>query len=168
MLWWYRNSGPDVAVETPNGYVYTGYTISPQKSYSMEARVLLRKNYYAGREADLSPVDLALGWGPMTDDAVIDELEIWQSNRFYWWRAREFPIPRRDIERNSANVHIIPATPEVAKTLKRVRKDMHVRLEGQLVNVDADDGWRWKTSLSFNDTGAGACELLWLEHIELL
>ena len=155
-------------METADGYRYDGYTIKPQKPYRMEARVLGRRDYRTDREAELSPVDLALGWGPMADSNVLSEIDISQSGRFYTWRVESFPIPRRDIERNSANVHIIPASPTVAETLDAIREDMNVRLHGQLVYVDADDGWRWRSSLTFNDIGAGACEVLWLEHVEIL
>ena len=29
----------------------------------------------------------------------------------------------------------------------------------------APDGWRWRSSLTREDTGAGACELVWVERI---
>jgi hypothetical protein len=65
-------------------------------------------------------------------------------------------------------VHIIPASPAVAAVLEQVRRDDTVRLAGQLVNVRAADGWRWRSSTTFEDTGDGACELLWLEQLEIL
>ncbi|MEO0996580.1 MAG: hypothetical protein AAFX58_03580 [Pseudomonadota bacterium] len=167
-FWAWRQFSGDKAVETPDGYRYQGYTIEPQQPYRMEARVLARKEYRSGRESDLSPLDLALGWGPMARPDVLARIDISQRGRFYWWRTAEFPIPRRDIETNSANVHIIPATPNVRERLGDIAPDMNVRLTGQLVHVQADDGWRWQSSLTFEDTGRGACELLWLEQVDIL
>jgi hypothetical protein len=43
-----------------------------------------------------------------------------------------------------------------------------VRLSGYLVEVLGDDGWRWVSSLTREDTGTGACEVIWVEQIELL
>jgi hypothetical protein len=84
-----------------------GYDIKPLKSFQIKARVLGRKNYSFGRESDLSPVDLALGWGRMSDESVVSKIAITQSGRFYHWHVDEFPIPRREIETHSANMHLI-------------------------------------------------------------
>lgn len=78
------------------------------------------------------------------------------------------PIPRREIETHSANMHMIPANDSVARSLARVGKDDRIRLSGKLVRIEADDGWRWVSSLSREDTGAGACELVWVESLERL
>lgn len=41
----------------------SGFELTPLASFNIRARVLSTENYYFGREADLSPIDLALGWG---------------------------------------------------------------------------------------------------------
>ena len=168
--WLFWHDG-DIAVVGEDGYEYPGYAITPQKPYEMSARVLGRKRYSNGRESDLSPVDLALGWGPMSDAATVDDLEVSQRGRFYYWRVESFAavgLSRTEIEHNSANVHVIPANERVREMLSDVDEGDLIELRGQLVNVDAEDGWRWRSSLTFDDTGKGACELLWLEQIEIL
>jgi hypothetical protein len=40
-----------------------GYRVQPVAEFAVEARVLSTETCPAGREADLSPLDLALGWG---------------------------------------------------------------------------------------------------------
>ena len=65
-------------------------------------------------------------------------------------------------------MHLIPATPEVASTLAGLKEGQHIRLSGQLVRVDGDDGYRWASSLSREDTGDGACELIWVEQLAVL
>jgi len=139
-----------------------GYTLTVLQDYRLEARVLSVQPYHRGREADLSPVDLALGWGQMSDEAVLRNIRVSQSNRFYYWSVDTFPIPREAIETQSANVHIIPANPSLADTLTSVRRGQVVKLKGHLVSVQAQDGWRWKSSLSREDTGNGACELMYV------
>lgn len=142
-----------------------GYRISALEKFNFEAHVLRAEHYSHDREADLAPVDLALGWGPMANPSVVDKISITQSNRFYYWRVNEFPIPRRDIEIHSANMHMVPANADVERVLKSVRAGQHVTFSGYLIEVRAPDGWRWKSSLSREDTGAGACELVWVERI---
>ena len=148
-------------------FAYKDYTVTPLARFALEARVLGKGAYRLDREANLAPVDLALGWGRMSDQAVLGRLSIGQSGRSYHWRTEEFPIPRREIETSSANMHIIPADAAVAKRLQDIRKGSVVRIRGYLVRVDAKDGWHWKSSLTRNDTGQGACELIWAEDISV-
>jgi hypothetical protein len=144
-----------------------GYRIAPLEQFTLQATVLSMKRYRFDREADLAPVDLALGWGPMADPAVSRKVAISQSDRWYYWRVSEFPIPQREIETHSANMHIIPATPAIDDRLKALRTGQIVRLKGYLVEARAPDGWRWRSSLSREDTGAGACEVVWLEELNV-
>ena len=160
---------PDAPVQTAPGDVpllrKDDYVVQPMARFAVEARVLSAKRYRRGREADLAPVDLALGWGPMSDQAVLDQLDISQARRFYFWEARRLPIPKRDISRHSANMHLIPATETVREALLKVRPGELVRFSGYLVHVRASDGWRWRSSLTRDDVGGGACELVWVEEL---
>jgi hypothetical protein len=148
-------------------FSYKDYQITPLATFQLEARVLSKKQYRSGRESDLSPVDLALGWGPMSDETVLEEIRIRQSNRFYHWKVKQLPIPRKEIEQNSANMHIIPADQEIREVLKNIRKGHVVEIEGYLVKVNAKDGWWWQSSLTRMDTGGGACEVIWVEEMEI-
>lgn len=150
-----RSGLPEIAM--------AGYRITPVAEFSLQARVLSTETYHAGREADLSPVDLALGWGPMSDSAVLDRLQISQGNRFYFyrWTGRP-PIPPTDIVEHSANMHMIPANDDIKRRLGKVRTGQVVSLNGYLVRVQAPDGWRWNSSMTRSDSGNGACELVWV------
>lgn len=148
-----------------SAFSLNGYELTPRADFRITARVLGRKEYSSGRESELSPLDLALGWGPMSDDAVLDRISISQSNRFFFWRTPEFPIPRREIERHASNMHMIPADETVADRLDDVDVGDVVTLKGKLVDVRADDGWKWRTSLTRDDTGKGACELFYVEFV---
>jgi hypothetical protein len=145
-----------------------GYLITPLASFEVEARVLGAERYWFGRESDLSPVDLALGWGAMSSREVLDEIRILQGGRFYHWYARELPIPAHQITHQSANMHLIPATGEVAGELKSIRRGHLVRLEGYLVQINAQDGWTWRSSLTRADSGHGACEVVYVEGVTIL
>ncbi len=165
--------GPGVlAPETPvqkrvsmSEFPFKGYTLKPLADFEITARVLSKKNYNMGRESDLAPVDLALGWGRMSDSAVLDKISISQGNRWYRWNAREMPIPRREIEKSSANMHMIPANERVEAALKEVNEGHVVTISGKLVAIRSSDGWRWKSSTTRNDTGGGACEIIFVERL---
>lgn len=143
------------------------YQLTPLADYEIEARVLSRENYSIDGGSSLSPTDLAVGWKRMSDTAVIEQLDISQSVRFFSYRWRsEPPIPLAEIERSSANMHIIPADDRVASDLGKVRPGAIVRLRGQLVEARRGDGFQWRSSLTRTDTGAGACELFLVDSIE--
>lgn len=144
------------------------YFLTPLATFQIEARVLSTQRYRSGRESDLSPLDLTLGWGPMSDETNLEKIDIRQSARFYFWKTDRFPIPRRDIEINSANMHMIPSSKSVESRLKQIKPGETVTITGKLVNVEAADGWRWKTSLTRNDTGNGACEIVYVEDVDII
>lgn len=143
------------------------YSVRPLATFSLSARVLSRADYSWDAGAALAPVDLALGWGRMSDSAVLDKISISQSGRFYFWRVREFPIPEREIIESSANMHLIPADAAVEREIKRTRDGDIVEFDGYLVEVDGPKGYRWISSLTRSDSGAGACELVWVEHFSI-
>ena len=167
------NHGPGVmAPDEPlqikvagDSFSYKNYTITELASFDIRARVLSRKHYRTGRESELSPVDLALGWGQMSDESVLQHISISQSGRWYRWRAKSLPIPRRNIERQSANMHLIPADDSVKAVMKSAKRGDIVEIRGSLVKVTATDGWWWKSSLTRNDTGSRACEVVFVEDI---
>lgn len=163
---------PDPPVQTrpadATAFEVKGYRVTPLADFRLRARVLGRRDYRFGREADLSPLDLALGWGRMSDARVLADIDISQSGRWYRWRAERLTIPRRELERHSGNMHMIPADAGVADELDRVREGHLVEIRGRLVRVDADDGWRWVSSLRRDDTGQGACELIYVERASIL
>jgi hypothetical protein len=143
------------------------YQITPLAEFRLRARVLHTESYWLDRGADLSPVDLALGWGRMSDQSVLDQVEFWQGQRWYryWPRKSNFPIPLNEMVSHSANMHMIPANREVKNMLKSVGAGKVIQMSGYLVEVRGPDGFAWRSSLSRTDTGAGACELVWVEEI---
>lgn len=157
------------ALHSPARHRVDDYDITELATFDIRAKVLAKKNYQLGREADLSPTDLALGWGNMSDESVLEKIKISQSGRFYYWRVDAFPIPRNEIETHSANMHLIPANDSVKSAIGKIRQGDIVEISGSLVNVIANDGdWHWNSSLTRNDTGNGACELLWVKRLNIV
>jgi hypothetical protein len=135
------------------------FTLRPRAGFSATVRILRREDYSLGPFAQLVPTDFAVGWGPMSDSAVLQDIEISQANRFYFWRTNRWPLSREQIERHSANWHVIPGSEAVRSTLERLRVGSLVELQGQLVDIEGREG-AMATSLSRRDTGPGACEIL--------
>lgn len=146
------------------------YTITPLADYHIRARVLLTERYWMGREADLSPLDLTVGWRRLSDQKVLDRIVFTKQRRAFVYRPKdsdEWPVPAAEIVSHTANMHLIPATPEVEAALKSFGEADIVDLSGQLVEVTAPDGWRWRSSLSRTDDGPHGCELMWVKQAAL-
>ena len=155
-------------LSTPHWFDHGDFQITPLARFQLTARILGREDYHLDAGAALSPVDLAPGWGPMSDSAVLQHFDISQSGRFYFWRSERFPVPRHEVEANSANMHLIPATDDVRRVIEKTREGQIVAMRGYLVRADRSDGWEWQSSMTRLDTGAGACELVWVEDIRIL
>lgn len=141
------------------------YTIEPLQDFEVRARILSVETYRFDPVADLAPMDLALGWGRMSDSAVLASIDISQGQRFYHWRTDAPPIPLQEIVEHSANMHIIPASSAVARRLQGLRPGQVVNLRGWLVEVRGDDGGVWRSSLIRQDQGAGACEIVVVQDL---
>jgi hypothetical protein len=145
-----------------------GWTLQPVAVFSIDARVLGVKRYSNDLTAKLAPCDLVLGWGPMSDTAVLERLDITQYDRFYRWRFWGTPpVTQKEIETHSANMHIIAADDSIQRKVDGLRLGSLVHLSGNLVvatHPKAKDAWR--TSLSRDDKGEGACEIFYVKSLE--
>ena len=148
-------------------FTYGEFEITPRAEYDIEARVLSVEPYRIDGGAKLSPLDFAVGWGPMSDTAVLDHFRITQGARFFTIYPDETAIDIRTALLGSANMHLIPSTGRVRDQLEDVRPGNVVRLRGYLVSVAGPNGYTWRTSLTRTDTGAGACELFYVESVEM-
>ena len=153
------------AVSPDAGWERGRYRFTPLASFSIHARVVLVDRYWMGREAELSPLDLTVGWGPMSDGAFLRQFRVYRGHRSFYTQPRTEEARRRtgEVIPHAANIHIIPAEARLAGELKSLHPGAIVELGGSLVRVDSSDGWRWTSSLSRHDSGPGACEVLWVE-----
>lgn len=152
----------------PSVFMLDDYQLTRKAGFEIRARVLSKEAYHLGRAAGLAPFDLALGWGVMSDSAVLDRIDISQSAR--WYRTKYElppPVPDQQIIANSSNMHMIPAGKSIERSLQKLRTGDIVLLRGYLVDVDHDSGWHWRSSMSRTDTGDGACELVFVEALSV-
>lgn len=93
---------------------YHDLTLQPLATFEFDARLISLAWYSRGTEADYSPVDLGISWGPMSDSANIDALTWAHDSRFLTYRyADRPPIPQAELDRSIANLHVLPASDAV-------------------------------------------------------
>jgi hypothetical protein len=152
-------------LDSPQSLTKGEFQVIGQARFSAEVRVLSRERYRLGALADVAPLDIAVGWGPMSDSKVLQSIDISQSGRFYFWHYDdEPPIPREDIESHSANWHLVPANSAIWNKLSGLRVGDIVKLDGMLVNLENPEVGTFATSLTRDDTGAGACEIIYVQY----
>lgn len=146
-----------------------GWSLTPKASYTITARLIRAKNYPLDWRLMPSPTDFALGWGDMSDPAADEWIRWSQSGRWYFYRYNlDMPYTSDYLKDHSANVHLIPATPNLNNALSQIQEGDIVLLEGLLVDVNSylGDFQYWSTtSLTRTDSGAGGCEILYLQRL---
>lgn len=146
--------------------------LTPRASYRITAYAVDTSRMLLDEWDFALPMDLALAWGPVADPAVLRRMKFHLSGRYVSWWAEDGALSPRVIQDHVANHHLVPASDEVAREMKRVRKGDLVTLRGKLVDVEILDrtgksAFRSRTSLSRSDVGSGACEQLWVEAIDV-
>jgi len=142
-------------------FQFREHTLKPLASLHMRARVLSIAWYPEGAGSDIAPLDLALGWGPMSDKLILKHFQVSQSQRWYALSAPKSPITMHSAAQHSANMHIIPANQGLATRLRHLQEGDVIEMKGWLVNVEGED-WQVDTSLTRDDRGAGACEVVYV------
>ncbi len=147
---------------------YQDLVLQPLAEFEFDARLISLAWYSRGAEASYSPVDLGIAWGRMSDSAHLDALEWRHGNRFLNYRyATVPPIPQRELDSSIANLHVLPSSPALLRQIEALRPGQRIIGRGLLVAAKRADGWHWTSSLTRDDTGAGACELIWLTEIDV-
>mgnify|MGYP001331280339 CR=1 FL=1 len=172
-----RPAGMIVATDPPSQRMldaaplqtYHDLSLQPLAEFEFDARLISLAWYGYGAEARYSPVDLGISWGRMSDSAHLDALEWRHGGRFLNYRyAQAPPVPREELDRSIANLHVLPETEAVLRQIEGLRPGQRIAGRGVLVAAQRSDGWRWTSSLRRDDTGAGACELILLSEVYAL
>jgi hypothetical protein len=145
--------------------------LRPVASYEARVRVLSTERYRFDSLADALPLDLALAWGASARADVQEQLDISQGNRWFFWQSSGnfLPLPRRELERGMANVHIASADLEIEDFLKAAGPTECLWLKGELVDVVSNNPrLNQSTSRNREDTGGGSCEILRVTHAALV
>jgi hypothetical protein len=146
-------------------------------NFETTARVLAVKSYWIGRESEIAPFDIVIGWKDYAQPQTAKRIEFVQYGRQYIFPGSDKKSLPNEIARHTANIHVIPANKEVLEKLKTIKVGKITRIRGQLVNFSGKAAnaffweehrktWGWKTSLTRNDRGHRASEILYLEDVE--
>jgi hypothetical protein len=148
--------------------------LTPRATYRITGYAVETSRFLLDEWDFVSPLDVALVWGPVADPEALRRMRFHLSRRYvsWFWEGDLPPRVRGALASHIANNHLIPAGEEVARELDRIRVGDLVTLHGRLVDIEISDASgrvvrRSPTSLSRFDTGSGACEQIWVESAEV-
>lgn len=177
-LWFWGNPAPtapgELLATEPQQRFFPGkpfqpdveHIVIPLARFQIDGRVLARKDYTLGPEARFSPVDLVLGWGLLSEPQIAGKVRFSQADRSFSWKADGSGLEDATIRRNTANLHLIPATPEIQAFLATVVPGEYLSLKGELIGMGNKAGWRWMSSFTREDLGPGSGEILYVKSAE--
>jgi hypothetical protein len=143
----------------------------PLASYRIAAKVCGRQRYWGEENTAFAPYDLCLAWGDVATKDLKESVKFDQDMRWYNFRVRfDSPLDAGYVGKHSANVHLLYAQPKLRRMVSRLKKNDIVELTGYLVFMKgAFDGRpvEWKSSLRRDDSGRGACELMYVTSLRI-
>ena len=142
-----------------------GQSIEVLQPFKGDFRILGSKIYTDDPQAKFSPIDYAVSWGLFAEPEIARHITVNQYDRYLNWKMDRVPVPTEVAMQMVSNMHIIPANPEIAAKIKKVKRGDLVRLQGELVEVK-DQDLVWTSSLTPTDTGDGACEVFRVSSIQ--
>lgn len=149
-------------------------TLTSDTTYTINAKVESTKGY-TDMISDLVPLDVLLAWGDMAHEDVDSNL-VWEQGDRKGQVSGSLGGSGVDLSNNYvithvSNNHLIPSSDRLALALKNIRAGDMVRIEGRLVDVKEklDDSrvLTVNTSKTRSDQGAGACEIIYVEHLRV-
>lgn len=143
-------------------------TIKPIARYRIAGLVVGTSRYRFGWQGALVPWDVGLVWGEMASKDVLDHIHFQQSGRFlHYLYSAKLPVDEGYVITHAANNHWIPASDNVRRAIGQLDEGDVLEAEGYLVRAQRAGGGEWNSSLTRNDTGDGACELMYVKRLKV-
>lgn len=157
------------------------FTLTPLYEYEMSALVVNRLDYTwfsLTRAGSAFPMDLCVTWGGNVESGAYRHSSVGfrQDSRFCfgnWSQSSGFTWTE------VSNNHLVIKDEAIRKKAMSIVEGDQIKLKGKLVNVQTEniDGnlgkyenqiSNWNSSVKLGDSGAGACEVVFVEDLEII
>ena len=144
--------------------------MSAKAKYTIDGQLVSKKRYTHGYMNELSPYDFALTWGDMPK--YLNQIKFSQTSRFCQYKLKKnATVDPKYMQNHTSNNHLIPASKNIKKAMRKARKGDLIRIEGHLVHVETSKAGRmissWNSSVTRKDTGDGACEIIYVTRLRI-
>jgi hypothetical protein len=141
--------------------------LTPRAAFSVDGLIVASDRYRHDLAAPLAPRDLTLVWGRVPEH--LDAIKFSHGHRFFMFNYNNnAPFDQNYISRHATNIHLIPASDNLRRAILRASEHQPIRLSGFLVDIAGSvrkRSFTWRTSMTRDDTGDGACEVLYVREI---
>ncbi|MDR3492742.1 MAG: hypothetical protein P4M12_12010 [Gammaproteobacteria bacterium] len=148
---------------------FNTFILTPIATYQLRAQVLSKNRHYnthldaamsSFMDSKLFPIDIALGWGLMSDPERLKHVTVTQYGRWDFWQPKDSSITNEEVMLHSDNFHMIPGSRAVFEKLNSLKIGQQVSLLGYLVNVKTvNDEYHWDSAFEGYYSGPGACRI---------
>lgn len=145
--------------------------LKPVATYIASVKIGGTKKYSSPWSSDVAKYDLLMLWGRLAAENLKGKIKFKQDMRWTQFMVKNgsgFEVGY--VSSHSSNTHAIPANKNILKTISRLSKGTIVEMKGYLVALEGTyKGGKiwWNSSLKRDDTGAGACEVFYIESIRI-
>lgn len=147
------------------------YMVEPQAEYDISGCVVSTNAHWremfglVGKATDTP--DVGMVWGENLTSGDINKVDFWSGDFTLFF---QYGAGVKFFTNAGGNVHVLAATPEVYDIATGLRRGDQIRMRGALVNYYRTDwGAHWrKSSLTRDDMGPTACEVMFVEQIEII
>lgn len=153
------------------------YSLTPLYDYEINGLIVNKATYdawYSINETDtVFTTDLCMIWGSNVESGVYrsPKLTFTQDIRFCffnWWGA-DLDVDINEVSNN----HLVVDDPEKDEIIRSLTEGDQIQVVGKLVNVNISEIGTtnlssWKSSTDREDTYGGACEVIYVEEINVL
>lgn len=155
------------------------YELTPLFDYEINGLIVHKKNYSLSpiyERNKVSPMDLCMIWGSNAQSGVYKEKSLKFSQDYRWCKYRWRGNLTFNVNQ-AANNHLVTNDQGIVKKIKSLRAGDQVQIKGKLVNIKAtslsEEGsqpnyFTIRTSTKRTDSGAGACENIYVEELTVL
>lgn len=134
----------------------------------LEGIVLSRRDYTVDWRADVSSIDVVVGWKSMSDPAIVNDIAVSQAGRSYNLRpVSDTATSKAVLLFESANLSLFSTRKDVAAELAKTRPGDIIRVEGYVVDTKMSDGRVWESSEVMFDGSASTSRIVLVEDFDI-
>lgn len=155
-------------------YRNDSYKIIPQADYELWGLIISHNNigkigdiYHTEESVDLK--DACVLWGENLETGAYLKGKYKSGSWTCYWDFKTYEDYHSFNENEVANNHLITADPDIQNRIRNLKIGNQIHIKGNLVNYENEKtGWKRSTSMTREDTGNGACEVIFVEELEVL
>ena len=158
-------------------FMYAGkvYGVKPQAHYELRGLIVTTNNIYAfddiyHDETSVDLKDICVVWGTNLREKLYKGIEFWSEPWTCNWKTKDDDLYAEFRGDMISNNHLLASDPAVQEKIRSLGFGDQVKVTGKLVDyypAGQPDRAR-KSSLIRTDEGDGACEVFFVENIEIL